>query len=147
MNLEPPCAKHAVATWNLNGNILNRSIFIEDLLSRYDIVCLLEHFATSLSLSLLNLSPNHQVFTVAAKRSRTHGRPSGSLATYVRSSLFTSMFDSALDFLAIKIQDMVIVNVYLPTDYRYDRSDRLFAISIARLSKCIDNIKSMDFRV
>ena len=121
--------------------LLNRSVFIEDLLSRYDIVCLQEHFATSLSLPLLNLSPNHQVFTVAAKRSRTHGRPSGGLATYVRSSLSTSMFDSALDFLAVKIQDMVIVNVYLPTDYRDDRSDRLFAISIARLSKCIDKIK------
>jgi len=108
-------------------------------------VCLQEHFATSLSLTLLNLSPNHQVFTVAAKRSRTYGRPSGGLATHVRSSLSTSMFDSGLDFLAVKIQDMVIVNVYLPTDYRDNRSDRLFAISIARLSKCIDKIKKYGF--
>ena len=50
-------------------------------------------------------------------------------------------FDSALDFLAVKIQDMVILNVYLPMDYRDDQSDKLFAISIARLSKCIDKIK------
>ena len=37
---------------------------------------------------------------------------------------------------------MVIVNVYLPMDYHHDRSDRLFAIKIVRLLKCVDKIKN-----
>ena len=84
---------------------------------------------------------------VAAKRSYTHGWSSGGPVTYVRSSQSTSVFDLALDFLTVKIQNMVIMNVYLPMDYWHGWSDWLFAISIERLSKCINKIKSMDFCV
>jgi len=136
-----PLASYAIASWNINGNLLSRSVFLKDFLSKCDIVCIQEHFANTLSLSLLELSTNHKVFSVAARRSQSHGRPCGGLATYVKSCFTSSVFDSASDFLAVRIQNVVVLNVYLPTNYRDDRSERLFAISVARLSKCLGKIK------
>jgi len=53
-------------SWNLNENLLNHSVLLKDFLSKCDIMCIQEQFATTLSLSLLELSTNHKVFLVSA---------------------------------------------------------------------------------
>ncbi|XP_065584277.1 uncharacterized protein LOC136043275, partial [Artemia franciscana] len=47
-------------SWNLNENLLNHSLLLKDFLSKCDIMCIQEQFATTLSLSLLELSTNHK---------------------------------------------------------------------------------------
>lgn len=59
----------------------------------------------------------------------------------VKSFLLCSSFDSGSDFLAVRINNVVLINVYLPTDYRDVESERLFAISMVRLAKCLENVK------
>ena len=81
------------------------------------------------------------MFSVRACRSQTHGRPSDGLVTFVKSFLLCSSFDSGSDFLAVRINNVVLINVYLPTDYRDEKSERLFAISVARLAKCLETVK------
>ena len=63
----------------------------------------------------------------------------------MKSCFPSSIFDSPSDFLAIRIQNFFVLKIYLPTNYRDDRSERLFAISAACLSKCLRKIKEHGF--
>ena len=94
----------SIVLWNLSGNLLNQPLFLKDFLSKCDIMCIQEHFTTTLSLSLLELPTNHKVFLVAAQCSQSRGQPCSCLATFVKSCFPLSIFYSASDFLAIRIQ-------------------------------------------
>ena len=131
----------AVLSWNINGGLLVKIPVIKGLLSNCDVLCLQEHFLTSHSLGLLKIDNNFTSYSVPAKRSASSGRPSGGIAMLVRTSCRSSIFDSCDFFLAVRVKEYVIVNVYLPTDYRNDRSEFLFTSACEKLGSCLSKIR------
>ena len=91
--------------------------------------------------NLLELNHTTKAYKVPAKQSYSRGRPSGGLATFVRSCVPSSLFEKSDHFLAVPIEICVFINVYLPTDYKDERSERLFALSCEKLNSCISKIK------
>ena len=74
-------------------------------------------------INLLNLSPCHNVYSVPPKQKKDYGRPSGGLVMCVRSNLSSDLLDSEGYYLAVRVNNVAIINVYLPTDYRDDNQN------------------------
>ena len=62
--------------------------------------------------------------------------------TYVKYNLLLMLVESCDYFLAVKVDDILIYNVYLPTDYHNDVSERLFVLASEDLSRSISSIVS-----
>ena len=127
-------------SWNINGGLIKKKPILENILHNHDILCLQEHFLTNHSLSLLDISSTFKTFSVPAKRSASKGRASGGIATYVASNLNSSVFFSSDSFLAVRVGECVIINVYLPTDYKDEDSERDFALAVSKLSSCLRDV-------
>ena len=52
------------------------------------------------------------------------------------------LVESSDYFLAVKVDHVFIYNIYLPTDYHNDTSERLFALASEKLCKSISSIIS-----
>ena len=127
-----------LVSWNINGNFADRSLIIAEMLKTSHIVSVQEHFALPLSVNQLDIFQSHLMYAVPAERKQALGRPSGGLVTYVRRDIESKILFSTQNILAVQVGgNLVVVNVYLPTDYRDDHSDSLFARSIAKLSECL----------
>ena len=59
------------------------------------------------------------------------------------SSLRSSLFEASDHHLAIRVESCVFINVYLPTNYTNDESERLFALSCEKLGSCLENLKRL----
>ena len=127
----------SLISWNINGNFSERSLVVDQFVNKYNVICLQEHFITEAGINLLNLWPSYSVFSVPAKRSSPRGRPSGGIATLVSNRLACEVYENSDNFLAIRLDNLLVINVYLPTDYRDDKSDSAFAISAAKLARCL----------
>ena len=104
-------------TLNINGGFVQKSSVLDELVSKHDVICLQEHLLSKLSISLLD-------------------------ATYVNSALRSLLLESSDYFLAVKVDNVFIYNIYLPTDYHNDTSERLFALCSEKLCKSISSIIS-----
>ena len=98
-----------------------------------------EHFLTNDSLDLLKFLDNHTFYFVSAK-SCQHGRPSGGLAIVGSSAFDSESLHAAENLMAIKVGNIVIVNVYFPTNYSDDDSDNRLSKAVIALAKCLKTI-------
>ena len=101
---------------NMNGGVSHRIPVIEELCRRSNIRCIQEHLLTNYSINQLNFSDNHTFYFVPAK-SRHYGRLSGGLAIVFSSVVDSGSLHTADNFMAKRVGNLVIVNVYLPTNY------------------------------
>ena len=76
------------------------------------------------------------------KKPKKRGRSSGGLATLISGHINTDLFASSDHFLAVRVGETVIINVYLPTDYRDDCSKMKFALACKELGKCMNKISA-----
>ena len=136
---------YSFISWNINGSFIEKLPILSDLSVEHDVVCIQEHFITVQSENLLELNHTTKAYKVPAKQSCSRGRPSGGLATFVRSCVLSSLFEKSENFLAVRIESCVFINVYLATDYKDERLERLFALSCEKLNSCISKIKRQGF--
>ena len=68
--------------------------------------------------------------------------PSGGLSTLISGHMNTELFASSDHFEAVTVGETVIINVYLPTDYRDDCSEMKFALACKELAKCMNKTSS-----
>ena len=71
----------SLVSFNINGT-KNKDLTIDELYSKFDIVCFQEHLLTATRVNFLCRSSAHFVFTTNAKS--TFGRPSGGLSMYYK---------------------------------------------------------------
>jgi hypothetical protein len=93
-----------------------------------------------MSPSLPEIYPDVMCYSIFAKYINARGRPSGCLTTYVKRNLRSSIFDECDNFLALCLEVYVVVNIYLPKDYRNDQSECLFAKNCDLLAACLDKL-------
>ena len=132
-------ASTKIVSWNMNGGVSHRIPLNEELCWRGNILCIQEHLLTSDSLSLLKFSDNHTFYFVPAK-SRQRGRPSGGLTIVCSSAVDSESLHTAENFMFIRAGNLVIVNVYLPTNYSNDESDNRFSKAVRALAECLNTI-------
>ena len=82
---------------------------------------------------------NHTFYFVPAK-SRQRGRLSGGLAIVCSSAVDSESLHTAENFMVIRAGNLVIVNVYLPTNYSDEESDNRFSKAVRALAKCLKTI-------
>ena len=133
-------------SWNINGSFTNKIPILDVVFEQNEVVCLQEHFVTSRSKSILSFNSSVSVYSVSAKQLSGKGRPSGGIATFVRSTLRSSVFEVNDNFLAIRVEGCVFINVYLPTNYHDERSERAFTYSSDKLGQCINRIRSLSLQ-
>ena len=96
-------------------------------------ICVQEHLLTSDSPPILNIDATTITYYLAAKYSVV-GRRSGGTTVLTRNELMPDLFRDSDYFIAVKIQNLVIASVYLPTDYRNAGCEVLFDKACRALS-------------
>ena len=130
----------SIVSFNINGT-RGKDFFIDDLYVNYDVVCLQEHLLTAFSENFLRRSSDHVVFVRPAKITR--GRPSGGLACVFKKNISGAspvLFQSDDTFLAVRLGNVVLINVYLPYNDRSIRSLQNFSCACNGLKTLIQKI-------
>lgn len=136
----------SVCSFNINGT-KDKDYSINQKMIDFDIVLLQEHLLPAVSVSSLNRSDEHVVYTTSARRTR--GRPSGGLACIVsnRLSCFSPQCIHSCDnFIALRIADLVIINTYLPHDKKTVLSFNKFTKIVSSLKNFLRNIERHSFK-
>lgn len=129
-----------VLSWNIQG-IGKKMVAIESLMKEYTIICLQEHMLDSDHINILKVSSSFNVHSVAATRSSDVGRPRGGIATFIRTDIKSEVVFQTECILAVQVGDFVIINVYLPTNYRNVISERKYAMACAKLGSFIYSLR------
>jgi len=130
----------SLVSFNINGT-KNKDLTIDELYSKFDIVCFQEHLLTATSVNFLRRSSAHFVFTTNAKS--TFGRPSGGLACIIKqklSFLSPSCYFSDEHLLAIRLGKTVLINTYLPHDGKNMTSLNKFSKECSSLKTLLQSI-------
>ena len=127
----------SVISWNMHGDALNKRPVIEEFLRNHDVLCLQEHFLIECNKELLEFPDSHVLYFSPAKRLLSHGRPSGGIATLVRKAIPSVLVETSANHIAIQIANLTVINTYLPTDYKSEKSEKCFALAAKRLAKCV----------
>lgn len=130
-----------ILSWNMNGNFAERHPIVCEMLKSNQIVCIQEHFALPISVGQLDIFRANNMYVVPAVRKKDQGRPSGGLVTYISNDVESKLFFSTQNILAVQVCNFVVVNVYMPTDYRDDASHSEFAQSLRKLAECLSKIR------
>lgn len=112
---------YKIITYNLHG--LNQGLtYLKDLLEVHDIVFVQEHWLDSTE--FVKLSEINKDFTVVAVSSMEdklaagilRGRPFGGLAIFIRNRLISrlSIVSRHTNYIIIKFNDLLLINVYMP---------------------------------
>ena len=96
-------------SWNINGSFANKIPILDVVFEQNEVVCLQEHFVTSRSKSILSFNSSVSVYSVSAKQLSGKGRPTGGIATFVRSTLRSSAFEVNDNFLAIRLRAVFLL--------------------------------------
>ena len=67
------------------------------------------------------------------------------LATLGSASIQSSLFSSSDSFLAVRVGSCVVINAYLPTSYKNDESEQLFAQTCEKLHAFITQGQKLNF--
>lgn len=129
-----------VISWNMNGNLRDKVPIIKQFAKDHDIVCIQEHFLSKDSLDCIKFSDKHRFFIREAKSS-CRGRPSGGIAIVIKDHISAKLVEQQDSFIAVDVYGIVLICVYLPTNYKNDRSERKFNLSCEKLAKCVLRIK------
>ena len=134
----------SIVTYNLHG-FNQGSVFLQDLLLHYDIVCVQEHWLSSRDSSLLT-NLNNDFLTVASYavdsvlgRGILKGRPFGGLAIFVKSSIIQNfeIVCNSERLIVLKVNNILICNVYMPCN-----DDELFNCTLGLIAESIHNRSS-----
>ena len=129
----------SVLTWNINDKVDDKIPILIQLLKKYDVMCLQEHFLSTDKKELLKISPNFFVFLSSAIYTAAHGRPLGGLA------IMTTLTCNQIEILAISCLDILIINIYLATNYRNENSDSKFLSACKKVCQLVKKVeKSSD---
>ena len=130
-----------VYCWNMNGKVLEKLPFLRDLSTKYDLICLQEHFLTEASVNLLKFSPDRHYIIQPARKFGNHRRTSGGLAIISKSGpLPPACLQQSEHFQLIKCGDFIVANVYLPTNYNNIVSEQKFPIACKTLGISIKKV-------
>ena len=124
----------SVISWNINGGILDKLSVLGKLCESFSVICVQEHFLTDLNSQLLYPSYNVTVHLSPAKRFKAKGSSTGRLA--VLTTCQSELFEMCDCYLAVTVDNLVIVNLYLPTNYRDEAFERKFSIACRKVSNC-----------
>ena len=131
----------SILSWNINGKVSDKIPILTQLLKEYDIICLQEHFLSADKRELIKISSDCTVFFSPAKITAAYGRPSGGLAILTR--LPCKLIEAGDHILEVSHLNTSIMNVYLPTNYRNEKSEAKFMGACKKLCKLIKkNAKS-----
>ena len=125
-------------TLNSNFGLVQKPSVFDELQSKHDVICSQGYLLSQLSVSHFETT----CYATPAKQNSADGRPSGGLVTYVNSTLRSMFVDSSDCYLAIKVDNVFIYNVFLLTDYPKNTSERLFAPASEKLCRNISSIIS-----
>ena len=127
--------------WNINGKVTDRISIPLHLLQSHDLVLIQEHFLSEDRQSLLPLFSNFNLrFRSAIVRPR--GWPSGGLAFLSRFPCNLLAETDYFIFIAAKLENHVVINVYLPTNYNSEQSDSRFASACKLLGSFLKIVTS-----
>ena len=135
----------SICSFNINGT-KDKDICIDNLLDTFDVVLFQEHLLPAVSVNFLRRSPGHIVFSTNARRTR--GRPSGGLACVLNrklSSLSPQCYGSDDIYLAVRIGDLVLVNVYLPHNKNNLASFTHFVKACKKLKNLVSGIEKLGY--
>ena len=122
---------------NINGAREKLDI-LQIVYGAFDIIFVNEHLLNEDTSTRLITSSDHRYFIYPAKS--TGGRPSGGLMITVRKKYNCNLFESNDVCLAVEFSGFIAVCVYMPTNYRNDRSSQKFASACSSLSKLLERI-------
>lgn len=132
----------SICSFNINGT-KDKDYCLNEKLSNFDILLLQEHLLPSVSLNFLNRSREHSVFARGARK--TSGRPSGGLASIFKNDLgfySPTLYDECDYYIAFRLCELVIINVYLPCDRNSLRSMNNFSKACESLKRLLVQIVS-----
>ena len=142
MSNSPACVK--ITSWNLNGGVPNKLAIIQKYFADCDIMFIQEHMLSPHNISLLKFSHEFTFYFEPAKI-RSFGHPSGGLAIICHPYIKSKVLFTHDHFLAISSDSFAFFNVYLPTNYHDDKSERKFMNVVRELAKCLKSVTQRVF--
>ena len=92
-----------ITTWDINGGVINKRLFLYRLMESCDVLCIQEYFLSSESLDILSLDGWLKVFGVSAISCQSgKGRPSGGIAVLARAEPLPTLHSSSDNLLRSK---------------------------------------------
>jgi len=135
-----------VTSWNISYGVQLKLKIIQTLCKTNYVICVQELLLTSDSLPLLNVDATTITYYRAVIY-RGVGRKSGGTAVPARDELMSDLFRDSDYFIAVKIQNLVIALVFLPTDYRNAGCEVLFDKACRALSTLASDCESLNLAV
>ena len=132
----------SICSFNINGT-KDKDDSLNQKLSNFDILFLQEHLLPLVSLNSLRRSKEHLVFARSARK--TSGRPSGGLACVLKHKLLPLSpvcYRECDYFIAIRLANLVLINVYLPCDQRSFPSLTKYTKACASLKTLLISVES-----
>ena len=131
-----------ICSFNINGT-KDKDVSLDQKLENFDVLFLQEHLLPLVSLNSLQRSNEHSVFSKSARK--TSGRPSGGLACLIKKTLFSPpplCYHESDCYIAIRLANLVLINVYLPCDQKSLRSLTKFTKFCALIKSLLNGIES-----
>ena len=134
---EPDCVN--LYFQNINA-ARDKLIILAKILKSFEIVCVVEQQLSGVNSNQLDVSCKHKFFICPARI--TGGRPSGGIMIGVNNSLECVLLETNDTFVVVDLGHIVILAVYMPTNYRNEQSNERFAKACARVSKISHKIRA-----
>ena len=131
-----------LCSFNINGT-KDKDVSLDQKLESFDVLFLQEHLLPLVSLNSLRRSNDHLVFSKTARK--TSGRPSGNLACLIKKTMFSTpplCYQESDCYIAIRLANLVLINVNLPCDQKSLRSLTKFTKSCALMKSLLNGIES-----
>ncbi|MEZ4977665.1 MAG: reverse transcriptase family protein [Chitinophagales bacterium] len=135
--------KCRLVSYNMHG--INQGLaYLEDLLQANDILCVQEHWLSDFNLSDLdNINSGFTVYSVSSCNSNVilRGRPHGGLAIFVSNSLskWCTLIHKSSRFLIMRFCDILLINVYMPSN-----NPNLYLDVLTEISDCLLNYQNFN---
>ena len=123
-----------ICSFNINGT-KDKGVFLDQKLENFDVLFLQEHFLPIVSLNFLRRSNEHLVFFST----------SGGIACLIKKTLFSPpplRYHESDCYIATRLANLVLINVYLPFDQKCLRSLTKFTKSWALIKSLLSGIES-----
>ena len=131
-NSEHSLDNFSIVTYNMHG--FNQGVpMLLEILKGTDVVCVQEHWLSEFSLDdLEHLNDDFDVFSISSLNPNfiLKGRPYGGLAIFVSNKLqkYCSLISKNARYIILRISNIIVINVYMPTNNQNLFSDILMEI-------------------
>ena len=127
----------------MNRIIPNKLAIIQKYCADCDTMFIQEHMLFPQNISLLKFSHEFNFYFEPAKI-RSFGRPSGHLAIICQPYIESKVLFTHDNFLAMSSSSVALFNLYLPTNYHDDKSERKLMNAVRELAKCLKSVTQRD---